>query len=106
MKKDIPVIFLVKGLKRETTAKFILSGASDCIEMERIGHLPVAGHRALDEKALREQRDRAEQELRRYQARYRALAGNLSYGISRRGLDGRFLDVNEAMPKMVGAESK
>ncbi len=25
MKKDIPVIFLVKGLKRETTAKFILS---------------------------------------------------------------------------------
>ncbi len=106
MKKDIPVIFLVKGLKRETAAKLILTGASDCIETERISHLPVAVHRALDEKALREQRDRAEKELRRSQARYRALAGNLSYGICRCGLDGRFLEVNEAMTKMLGYESK
>ncbi len=106
MKKDIPVIFLVYGLKRETAAKFILRGASDCIEMERIGHLPVAVHRALDEKLLREQRDRAEKELRRSEARYRALAGNLSYGICRCGLDGRFLEVNEAMIRMLGYESR
>ncbi len=105
-KKDIPVIFLVHGLKRETAAQFILRGASDCIEMERISHLPVVVHRALDEKALREQRDRAEKELRRSQARYRALAGNLNYGICRCGLDGRFLEVNEAMIKMLGYESK
>src|SRR5437899_11816156 len=106
MKKDIPVIFLVYGLKRETAAKFILRGASDCIEMERIGHLPVAVHRALDEKLLREQRDRAEKELRRSEARYRALAGNLSYGICPCGLDGRFLEVNEAMIRMLGYESR
>jgi len=97
---------LVHGLKRETAAQFILRGASDCIEMERISHLPVVVHRALDEKALREQRDRAEKELRRSQARYRALAGNLNYGICRCGLDGRFLEVNEAMIKMLGYESK
>src|SRR5712691_6051393 len=65
MKKDIPVIFLAYGLKRETAAKFILSGVSDCIEMERVSHLPVAVHRALDEKVLRDQRDRAEKDLRR-----------------------------------------
>jgi diguanylate cyclase (GGDEF)-like protein/PAS domain S-box-containing protein len=106
MKKDIPVIFLVYGLKRETAAKFILRGASDCIEMERIGHLPVAVHRALDDRLLREQRDRAEKELRRSQARYRALAGNLSYGICRCDLDGGFLEVNEAMIRMLGYESK
>jgi len=74
--------------------------------MERIGHLPVAVHRALDEKALRDQRDRAEKELRRSEARYRALAGNLSYGICRCGLDGRFLEVNEAMMRMLGHESR
>jgi diguanylate cyclase (GGDEF)-like protein/PAS domain S-box-containing protein len=106
MKKDIPVIFLVSTLQRETTANFILRGASDCIEMERIGHLPVAVHRALDEKLLREQRDRAEKELRRSEARYRALAGNLSYGICRCGLDGRFLEVNEAMIRMLGYASQ
>jgi len=106
MKQDIPIIFLVYGLKRETTAEFILKGAADCIEMSRISHLPVAVHRALDEKALRDQRDRAEKDLRRSEARYRALAGNLSYGICRCSLDGRFLEVNEAMIKMLGYGSR
>ena len=106
MKKDIPLIFLVHGLKRETAAEFILKGAADCIEMDSIGHLPVAIHRALDEKVLRDQRDRAEKDLRRSEARYRALAGNLCYGICRCSLDGRFLEVNEAMMRMLGYESR
>jgi diguanylate cyclase (GGDEF)-like protein/PAS domain S-box-containing protein len=106
MRKDIPLIFLVHGMKRETAAEFILKGAADCIEMESIGHLPVAVHRALAEKALRDQRDRAEKELRHSQARYRALAGNLSYGICRCSVDGKFLEVNEAMLRMLGYDSR
>jgi diguanylate cyclase (GGDEF)-like protein/PAS domain S-box-containing protein len=106
MKKDIPLIFLVRGMKRETAAEFILKGAADCIEVENIGHLPVAVHRALAEKALCDQRDRAEKELRHSQARYRALAGNLSYGICRCSVDGKFLEVNEAMMRMLGYESR
>src|SRR6202171_245133 len=106
MKKDIPLIFLARGLKRETAAEFILKGAADCLEMDSIGHLPVAVHRALDEKVLRDQRDRAEKDLRRSEARYRALAGNLCYGICRCSLDGRFLEVNEAMMRMLGYESR
>jgi diguanylate cyclase (GGDEF)-like protein/PAS domain S-box-containing protein len=106
MKKEIPLIFLVHGMTRETAAEFILKGAADCIEVESIGHLPVAVHRALAEKELREQRDRAEKELRHSQARYRALAGNLNYGICRCSPDGRFLEVNEAMMRMLGYGSK
>jgi len=106
MKKDIPLIFLVHGLQRETAAEFILKGAADCLEIDSIGHLPVAVHRALDEKVLRNQRDRAEKDLRRSEARYRALAGNLCYGICRCSLDGRFLEVNEAMMRMLGYESR
>jgi diguanylate cyclase (GGDEF)-like protein/PAS domain S-box-containing protein len=102
MRKDVPIIFLARGLKREAIAEFILKGAADCVELESIGHLPVAVHRALAEKALRVQRDRAEKELRHSEARYRALAGNLSYGICRCGLDGRFLEVNDAMVRMLG----
>src|SRR6266436_1829093 len=106
MKKDIPIIFLVHDLKRELVAEFILKGAADCIEVESIGHLPVAVHRALAEKTLRDQRDRAEKDLRRSEARYRALAGNLSYGICRCSLDGRFLEVNDALMRMLGYESR
>jgi len=105
MKKDIPLIFLVSSMKRETVAKLILKGAADCIEMESIGHLPVAVHRALAEGVLRGQRDRAERDLGRSEARYRALVGNLNYGICRCSLDGEFLEINEAMMKMLGCES-
>ena len=106
MGKDIPLVYLVNGLKRETAAELLLKGAASCIEMENIGHLPVAVHQALEEKVLRNERDRAERELRRLEARYRALAGNLSYGICRCSLDGSFLEVNDAMMKMLGYQSR
>jgi diguanylate cyclase (GGDEF)-like protein/PAS domain S-box-containing protein len=105
MKKDIPLIFLVHGLKLENAAELALKGSASCVEVENIGHLPVAVHRALDEKQLRDQRDRVEKDLRHSEARYRALAGNLSYGICHCSLDGRFLEVNKAMMRMLGYES-
>ena len=105
-KRQIPLIFVGGTLQRETVAYFITKGAYDCIAMDHLGHLPVAVHRALDEKALRDERDRAQIGLRHSEARYRALAGNLSYGICRCDLDGKFLEVNEAMVKMLGYASK
>jgi diguanylate cyclase (GGDEF)-like protein/PAS domain S-box-containing protein len=105
-KKNIPLILLVHDMKRERVAEFILKGAADCIEMQGIGHLPIAVHRALADNVLRGQRDRAERDLGRSEARYRALVGNLNYGICRCGLDGGFLEVNETMMKMLGCESK
>src|SRR5467141_83004 len=104
--RQIPLIFVSSTLQRETVADFITKGAYDCIEMDHIGHLPVAVHRALDEKALRDDRDRAKNGLRHSEARYRALAGNLSYGICRCDLDGKFLEVNEAIVQMLGYDSK
>lgn len=106
MKKDIPVIFLTHGMNREAVAEYVLKGAADCIEMDTLGHLPVAVRRTLAEKSLQSQRDRAEKKLRHSEARYRALAGNLSYGICRCDLDGSFLEANDAMMGMLGYESK
>jgi diguanylate cyclase (GGDEF)-like protein/PAS domain S-box-containing protein len=106
LNKPIPLIYLVHFAKRETVAELILKGACDCIEMGSITHLPVAIHRAQDETILREERNRAENELRRSEARYRALAGNPNYGICRCGFDGKFLEVNEAMVSMLGYGSR
>jgi diguanylate cyclase (GGDEF)-like protein/PAS domain S-box-containing protein len=55
---------------------------------------------------LRDQRDRAEKDLGHSEARYRALVGNLNYGICLCSLDGRFLEVNEAVMKMLGYGSR
>ena len=105
-RRQIPLIFIGGALQPETVAGFITRGAYDCIQMDHIGHLPVAVHRALNEKALRDERDRAQNGLKHSEARYRALAGNLTYGICRCGIDGKFLEVNEAMVKMLGYGSK
>jgi len=105
-KRPIPLIFVGGTMQRETVAEFITRGAYDCIEMGRIGHLPVAVHQALQEKTLRDERDRAQIGLTHSEARYCASAGNLSYGICRCDRDGKFLEVNEAMVKMLGYASK
>ena len=105
-KSKIPLIFLGGTLHPETVAEFITRGAYDCIEMGHISHLPVAVRRALNEKSLRDELDQARNCLRHSEARYRALAGNLTYGILHCDVKGKFLEVNEAMVKMFGYASK
>ncbi len=100
--KKIPIIFLVERMSHEAIAGLILKGVADCVELDNIGHLPVAVHRALDSKSLREQRDHAEKELTHSRARYRALAGNQSYGVCHCDADGKLLEVNETMLAMLG----
>jgi two-component system cell cycle sensor histidine kinase/response regulator CckA len=48
---------------------------------------------------------RHEEALRRSEARYRSLVQSAVYGIYRASLDGRFLDVNPALIRMLGYES-
>jgi len=62
--------------------------------------------RALNENHLREERDRTEKKLRHSEARYRALVGNLIYGICRCNIKGKFLDVNPALATMLGYASR
>jgi diguanylate cyclase (GGDEF)-like protein/PAS domain S-box-containing protein len=100
--KQIPVIYLTETLGREQVAELVTAGAAECIEIENASHLPIAIRRALGEKELRGQRDRAEKKLRHSEAHYRALVGNLTYGMCRCNSDGGFLDVNQALITMLG----
>jgi diguanylate cyclase (GGDEF)-like protein/PAS domain S-box-containing protein len=103
---QIPCIFLIDTMQPETVAGLISSGAADCVGMDHLGHLPVAVRRALSENHLREERDRTEKRLRHSEARYRALVGNLTYGICRCNTKGKFLDVNPALAMMLGYASR
>ncbi len=100
--RQIPCIFLIHTMQLETAAELISSGAADCVGMDHLGHLPVAVRRALSENHLREARDQTEKRLRHSEARYRALVGNLTYGICRCNIKGKFLDVNQALATMLG----
>ena len=105
-KNGTPLIFVTDTLRRETATEFAEDGVQDCIEMDRISRLPMAVRRVLDEKNLREERDRAEKELRHSKAHYRALVENSAYGICRCSKDGSFLDVNQVLVTMLGYKSR
>ncbi|MGB6428974.1 MAG: sensor domain-containing diguanylate cyclase [Candidatus Acidiferrales bacterium] len=102
----IPVIYLTETLGREQVAELVTAGVAECIEIENASHLPIAIRRALGEKELRGQRDRAEKKLRHSEAHYRALVGNLTYGMCRCNSDGGFLDVNQALITMLGYSTR
>jgi diguanylate cyclase (GGDEF)-like protein/PAS domain S-box-containing protein len=104
--RQIPCIFLTDTMQLETEAELIREGAADCVEMDHVGHLPVAIRRALSENSLREERDQTEKKLRHSEARYRALVGNLAYGMCRCSIKGKFLDVNQALVTMLGYTSR
>jgi diguanylate cyclase (GGDEF)-like protein/PAS domain S-box-containing protein len=106
IKKSIPLIYITYVNQAGTMAKLITKGAADCIEMENVSHLPAAIYRLLNEKQLREQRDRAEHKLRHSEARYRALVGNLIYGVCRWNMEGKLVDVNRALMTMLGYTSR
>jgi two-component system, cell cycle response regulator len=102
----IPLILLTRALQTEQVAKLITEGAADCVDSGHIGHLPIAIRRALREGRLREERDQSEKKLRHSEARYRALVGNLTYGMCRCSKKGNFLDVNQALITMLGYSSR
>ncbi|MGB6429668.1 MAG: diguanylate cyclase [Candidatus Acidiferrales bacterium] len=102
----VPLILLTHQMKRIIAADLITGGAADCVEIDDLGQLPIAIRRALKENALHGERNRVEQKLQHTEAHYRALTGNLAFGICRCGMDGQFVDANPALVRMLGYSSK
>jgi diguanylate cyclase (GGDEF)-like protein/PAS domain S-box-containing protein len=105
-KQDIPFILVTGTLEEDTTDTFMRKGAFDCIDKNRLNRLPLAVALGVEEKTGREERNRAEKELRHSEAHYRALLENPTYGICHFDVDGKILDVNAALVEMLGYGSK
>jgi diguanylate cyclase (GGDEF)-like protein/PAS domain S-box-containing protein len=104
--QEIPFILATGILEEEMTDAFMRKGAFDCVDKNHLNRLPLAVALAVQDSTRREERNRAERELRHSEAHYRALVENPTYGICHFGVDGRFLDVNEALVAMLGYASK
>ena len=104
--QEIPFILVSKAPETEIVDEFMRKGASDCVDKTRLVRLPLAVAVALERTTLRGQQDRVEKALRHSEAHYRALLENPTYGICRFDVDGRFLEVNDALITMLGYGSK
>jgi len=93
-------------LETEIMDEFMRKGASDCVDKTRLVRLPLAVAVAVERTTLRGEQDRVEKALRHSEAHYRALLENPTYGICRFDVDGKFLEVNEALVTMLGYASK
>jgi diguanylate cyclase (GGDEF)-like protein/PAS domain S-box-containing protein len=102
----IPFILVTKDLETATVEEFMRKGASDCVDEARLVSLPLAVAIALERTTQREEQDRVEKALRHSEAHYRALLENHTFGICRFDVNGRFLEVNEALVTMLGYGSE
>ena len=100
--RDIPFLLVTGTLGEEAAVDCIKQGIGDYILKDRLKRLPVALNRALREKSLRDENQRAHEALRVSETRNRSLVEHAVYGIARVSSDGAFLDANPALCRMLG----
>jgi diguanylate cyclase (GGDEF)-like protein/PAS domain S-box-containing protein len=104
--QETPLLFVTTAIGSESIAQLAAKGAFDYVEREHLAQLPLAVRRALNEKKLRAELEEAGKALRHSQSLYRALVENPAYGICRCNVEGKFIDVNQALLAMLGYETK
>jgi PAS domain S-box-containing protein len=100
---DTPFILVTGTLGDDLAVECIKEGATDYVLKDKLDRLPRACRRALDERELRLERDRAERELRESEEQYRLLFESNPlpmWVFDRETLD--FLAVNEAAVRHYG----
>ncbi len=72
--RDIPFILLTSPLGDQIAVDYMKSGLADYILKDRLDRLPVAIHRALEQRAARKEHIRAQHSLEQTEEKFRALA--------------------------------
>jgi DNA-binding NtrC family response regulator len=99
---DIPLILITGTLGEDKAVECFKLGISDYVLKGQLVKLPMAVHRAEEEKSLRHAEARAVEALRESEARYRGLVQNATYGIYWVTVPGELLYVNPALVRMLG----
>ncbi|MHB1796140.1 MAG: sensor domain-containing protein [Acidobacteriaceae bacterium] len=97
--KNIPFLLVTGTIGEEAAVEFIKQGAADYILKDRPARLPDAVRRALEEKALREERLRAEESLKLFRTLVDQ-SNDILQIVDPETM--RFLDVNEKAHSSLG----
>ena len=102
----IPFIVVTGAVGEEVVAECMRQGATDYLLKDRMGRLGSAVERALQEKHLNDEKQRAVNALLENEQKYRSLFESSPESITLIGLDGTILDCNEATAKIAGKPRK
>src|SRR5258708_18011627 len=105
-KLDIPFILVTGALGEEQDIEYFRRGITEYVLKRRMELVPVAVTRALQETALRREKEQAELNHRKAEERYRSIVENAPYGICLSvHAEDNFLSVNAAFARMLGYSS-
>lgn len=71
---DLPFVLMTAALEKQTAVECMKRGVTDYVLKSRMDQLPGAIHQALEQRAARVERERAELSLAKAESRFRALA--------------------------------
>lgn len=98
---EVPFLLVTGNLGDEAAVDCIKRGVSDYILKDHLFRLPVALERAISDRALRQKHLRAQEALRVSEIRNRELVQHSIYGILRAEANGKFLDANPALLRIL-----
>ena len=103
----IPVVIVTGTGSEEIAVMALKQGASDYV-IKRPNHirkLPQTILAAMEKKALRQHREKAETELKESEERYREILENALVGIYQVTVEGKFIFANQKLTEMLGYPS-
>lgn len=102
---DIPFIIVSGSIGEETAVEAIKAGADDYLLKDRLGRLGSAMAHALEQKQLRVAADRAAENLRLSEVKYRCLFEHLPDAVCLcDATTGRIIDTNPRGERLLGAD--
>ncbi|HEV3041205.1 MAG TPA: response regulator [Candidatus Angelobacter sp.] len=101
-----PFILVTGTLGDELAVECMKEGANDYVLKEKLERLPFAIHRALEERRLRQDRDRAERDLRQSEEQFRSIVEGAPFGICQTDENGQIRMANPALVAMLGYASE
>jgi two-component system, cell cycle sensor histidine kinase and response regulator CckA len=104
--KALPFILVTGALREEAAVECIKKGAADFIVKDHLSRLPLAVRRAVEDRALREEKTRAEAALRDSERCFRALVENSADGSALVTADGTYLYSSPASNGVLGYTPK
>ena len=99
---EVPFIIVSGTISEEVAVECLKRGAADYLVKDRLHRLPAAVAQALEQRRLRQAHRQAEEALQHSETRFRLAFDSAPIGMCLVAPDGRFLEVNPALCRIVG----